>query len=115
MAPRLHLLPVPALDGIVQRCALVVGKEITDILVVLELRPNLSRMLQRLICLHSIPEGLPGVLFQPFLKLHFEVETLAQVLLKEGPEFLRTYNPLRNGFIQRNRDVFLSFKHRISL
>ena len=33
MASWLHFLPVPAPDGIVQRGALVVGKEVADILV----------------------------------------------------------------------------------
>lgn len=36
MASRLLLLPVPAPDGIVQRGTLVVGKEVANILVVLE-------------------------------------------------------------------------------
>lgn len=85
MASRLLFLPLPALDGIVQRCALVVGKEVPDILVILKLGPDFRRRLQSLIGFHGIPVGLSRILMQPPLELHLEVETFTQMLLEESP------------------------------
>ena len=38
MSSRLNLLPVPAADGILEGCSLVVGKEVPDVLIIFELR-----------------------------------------------------------------------------
>lgn len=54
MASRLLLLPVPAPDGIVQRGALVVGKEVADILVVLELYLEVEALANMLLKKHRI-------------------------------------------------------------
>ena len=115
MVSRLHFLPFPAPDGIVQRCALVVCKEVPDILVVFKLRPNFRRMLQRIVGFHGIPVGLSRIFMQPLLKLHLEVEALANMPLKESSQFLGAYYTLGNNFVQRGRNVFLSFKHRVLL
>jgi hypothetical protein len=56
-------------------------------------------MLGDLVRFHGVTVGFSGILFQPFLELHFEVEALAQVLLKEGSQFLGADDALRDGFI----------------
>lgn len=91
MASRLHFLPLPAPNGIVQRCALVVCKEVPDILVVFKLRPDFHRMLKRLVGYHGISVGLSRIFMQPLLKLHLEVEAIANMLLKESSQFLGAY------------------------
>ena len=44
--------------------------------------------LKRLIRVHGVPEGLPGILPQPMLEAYLEAEVLPEILLKERPEFL---------------------------
>ena len=72
-------------------------------------------MLQRIVGFHGIPVGLSRIFMQPLLKLHLEVEALANMPLKESSQFLGAYYTLGNNFVQRGRNVFLSFKHRVLL
>lgn len=67
---------------------------------------------QAIVGYHSISVGLSRIFMQPFLKLHLEVEALANMLLKESSQFLGAYYTLGKNFVQRGGNVFLSFKHR---
>ena len=57
-------------------------------------------MNQRGIGFNGIAEGETGVLPQPVLKLHLEPESLAQILLKESPQVLGTYDVGGDGIVQ---------------
>lgn len=66
---------------------------------------------QHLIRLHRLPISPSRILMEPFLELHFEMESAAEVMLKEGSKFLGAYDPFWNHLIQRSRNVFLPNKH----
>lgn len=83
------LLIFPAPDRIIKTFPLIIGKEITDICIVLKLLIDDSLpfflIFQYLtVSLYSIGIGLSCVAFQPFLECHIERKRLAYLVLEKG-------------------------------
>ena len=57
-------------------------------------------MYQRGMGFDGIAEGKAGVLAQPALELYLKTESIAQVLLKEGPKVLGAYDVGGDDLVQ---------------
>jgi len=58
---------------------------------------------QHPICFYGVTKGEAGIFPKPALKIYFEAEVLAQVLLEKCPQVLRANNVVFDDIIQGSR------------